>query len=126
MRIEHVAIWVEDIDGMRKFYEHYFEAEISGLYENPKNQFKSYFLTFQDKTRLEIMQQTSVTQRVAGKHLGWAHLAFAVGNRVNVDELTRRLIEDGFVCQSGPRITGDGYYESVIEDPEGNLIEITE
>lgn len=98
MRIEHVAIWVEDIDVMRKFYEHYFEAEVSGLYENPKNQFKSYFLTFQDKTRLEIMAQTTMTNRIETRHLGWAHIAFSVGNRSNVDELTRRLVADGYIC----------------------------
>ena len=111
---------------MRKFYGNYFNAQASELYHNTKTGFHSYFLTFESGARLEIMYRQDITHRIVdGEILGFAHLAIALGNKEKVDALTKQLIEDGYECLSPSRTTGDGYYESVIADPEGNRIEIT-
>lgn len=125
MRIEHVAIWVRDLEGMRAFYEKYFGCISNELYHNPVKGFESYFLTFESGARLEIMRRVDVTEQVASELLGWAHIAISLGSKELVDELTNRLQQDGYRLVNGPRTTGDGYYESVIEDSEGNLIELT-
>lgn len=126
MKIEHIGLWTKDLEGMRKFYENYFNAQASELYHNTKTGFHSYFLTFESGARLEIMYRQDIThQIVGGEILGFAHLAIALGNKEKVDALTKQLIEDGYECLSPSRTTGDGYYESVIADPEGNRIEIT-
>lgn len=125
MHIEHVAIWVKELEMTKDFYCSYFRAKANDIYHNPTKGFKSYFLTFEKGARLEIMTRTDVTESHASETLGWAHLAIAVGSREKVDQLTHQLIHDGYICQSHPRTTGDGYYESVVEDPEGNWIEIT-
>lgn len=125
MRVEHVALWVKDLEAMKLFYGKYFGAKAGPLYHNQLKGFRSYFLTFEGGTRLEIMNQTDVTAESSQNSLGWAHLAFSVGSKATVDFLTKRLIQDGYVCQGMPRLTGDGYYESVVEDPEKNVIEIT-
>lgn len=126
MKIEHIGLWTKDLEGMRKFYENYFNAQASELYHNTKTGFHSYFLTFESGVRLEIMYRQDITHRiVGGEILGFAHLAIALGNKEKVDALTKQLIEDGYECLSPSRTTGDGYYESVIADPEGNRIEIT-
>ncbi|MFJ9288261.1 VOC family protein [Bacillus halotolerans] len=125
MRIEHTAIWVSDLERMKAFYETYFHGKANSLYHNEKKDFKSYFMTFDSGARLEIMKKGDVTDQPSQTMTGWAHIAFSTGSKENVDELTERLKQDGFAVVSGPRTTGDGYYESVIEDVEGNLIEIT-
>ena len=129
IRIEHVAIWANDIETLKAFYEHYFAAQTNTKYSNQKKQFQSYFLTFSSGARLELMQRPDV-KPLAGKNpnqewIGYAHLALSVGSEMAVDELTRRLVNDGYERLDGPRRTGDGYYESVVLDPEGNRIEIT-
>lgn len=126
MKIVHVAIWVKDIESMRKFYETYFGAQAGDRYENTNRGFTSYFLTFPGgEGRVELMQQPTVTYKPEEVPLGWAHLAISVGNEKAVNSLTTTIAEDGYVVIGEPRWTGDGYYESVIADPEGNLIEIT-
>ncbi|MDY7433453.1 MULTISPECIES: VOC family protein [Bacillus] len=125
MRIEHTAIWVSDLERMKAFYETYFHGKANSLYHNEKKDFMSYFMTFDSGARLEIMKKGDVTDQPSQTMTGWAHIAFSTGSKENVDELTERLKQDGFAVVSGPRTTGDGYYESVIEDEEGNLIEIT-
>jgi len=129
IRIEHVAIWANDIETLQAFYATYFGAQSNAKYTNAQKGFQSYFLTFATGARLELMQRPDV-QQIAGKELmqefvGYAHLAIAVGSPTAVDELTQRLVKDGYVRLDGPRRTGDGYYESVILDPEGNRLEIT-
>ncbi|MEW8966742.1 VOC family protein [Exiguobacterium alkaliphilum] len=125
MNIAHVAIWVNDLDVMRRFYETYFEAKANDLYQNEQNQFASYFLTFpQSDCRLELMRRADI-QNPGQETLGYAHLAISLGSKEEVDEMTRRLVDDGYERLDGPRTTGDSYYESVILDPESNRIELT-
>ena len=128
MKIEHLAIWSDDIETLRRFYERYFNATSNEKYTNPAKGFSSYFLSFESETRLEVMQSDAMPGAVSepdGHRLGFAHLAFSVGSRERVDQLTTELKQDGYRLLDGPRTTGDGYYESTILDPEGNRLEIT-
>lgn len=125
MKIEHVAIWVNDLEGMKEFYELYFEGQSNEKYYNQVNEFESYFIVFSSGARLEIMRRKGIDKKKQADITGWAHIAFSLGSKEAVDEMTIRLKNAGFPVLSGPRITGDGYYESLIEDPEGNQIEIT-
>ena len=127
MQIEHLAIWSPDIERLRAFYERYFDARASAKYRNPTSRFESYFLTFAGGPRLELMQRPDVgrSNQTGEEWLGYAHLAISVGSEQAVDRLTGRLEDDGYRRLSGPRRTGDGYYESVVLDPDGNRIEIT-
>jgi len=126
MKIEHIALYVTSLEDMRDFYIKYFGAVSNDGYHNPKTGLKSYFITFDDGARLELMSRPEVA--VCEKQLlksGYIHLALSVGSKAKVDELTLQLKTDGFEVISGPRTTGDGYYESCVLDPEGNQIEIT-
>jgi lactoylglutathione lyase len=124
--IEHVAIWTGDLERLRAFYERYFGGVAGERYENPSTGFRSYFLDLEG-TRLELMQMRAVAGRAEGdeQRLGWAHVAFALGSEQAVDELTDLLRSDGYAILDGPRRTGDGYYESVVSDPDGNRVELT-
>ena len=128
MKIEHIAIWVQDLEVMKAFYQQYFNVSSSKKYVNETKNFSSYFLSFGDGVRLELMHSPGITEQAANKevHLGYAHIAISVGSKEAVDHLTDLIRSDGFVVTGEPRTTGDGYYESVIQDPEGNLIELTE
>jgi lactoylglutathione lyase len=127
MRIEHVAIWVSELELMRRFYETYFGATSGEKYYNPKKNFSSYFLRFETGCRLELMQKPEVTaiENRTNEYLGISHFAISVGSKENVNALTEKLSTDGFTIAGNPRTTGDGYYESVVLDPEKNRIEIT-
>lgn len=127
MRIEHLAIWVNDLDVMKAFYTTYFDGRAGELYHNPKKDFTSYFISFEEGCRLEIMKMPAIVQREGyGREvLGLAHFALSVGSKEKVNELTERLRSDGYSIAGEPRTTGDGYYESVVLDPEGNRVEIT-
>ncbi len=128
MRIEHVAIWTHDLERLRSFYESYFAGRSNAKYINPRKQFESYFLTFADGARLELMQMPTVPlskNDIAQQFTGYSHLAFSAGSPEAVDALTDRLRTDGYLILDGPRTTGDGYYESTVLDPDGNRIEIT-
>ena len=192
MKIEHVAIWVRDIDKVCEFYRKYFGGVVHPIYRNPTKQFTSQFVTFDDGARLEIMHRPDIcvernigtvtslqsdthrsanekmraffrfltsavfhvkqlqTEEAAGnsftdisevqqvgsegantiakpdtQHLGFTHLSFSVGSKEEVDRLTQQMSSDGISIVGQPRTTGDGYYESVVLDPEGNRIEIT-
>lgn len=127
MRIEHVAIWTTDLARCKRFYTSYFGATAGPSYLNPSKGFESCFISFADGARLEAMTTTSlslVEVPPGAQRLGLTHLAISVGSERLVDELTQRLRNDGIAVIDGPRRTGDGYYESVIIDPDGNLIEI--
>lgn len=126
MKIEHIAMYVKDLEGVRHFFEQYLGAEAGDLYHNQKTGFRSYFLSFEDGARLEIMNRPDMEDvEKSMQRTGYIHLAFRVGSREKVDELTARMKEDGYEVLSGPRTTGDGYYESCIAAIEGNQIEIT-
>lgn len=125
MRIEHIAVWCKDIETMKDFYESYFLAEAGDLYVNEAKGFSSYLLKFpKSSSRLELMTRKDVTEVADGDRLGLAHIAFGVDSKEVVNELTELIANAGFGHIGGPRVTGDGYYESTILDPEGNVIEI--
>lgn len=129
MRIEHIALWVRDLELMKEFYLKYFSGIASEKYENRSKQFSSYFIQFDNGCRLEIMNQAKIPESTLPnpnqERMGIAHFAFSVGSKQLVDELTQRLQNDGYNIAGQPRYTGDGYYESVVLDPENNRIEIT-
>ncbi|MCE1252410.1 MAG: VOC family protein [Anaerolineae bacterium] len=128
MIIEHVAIWTHDLERLKNFYETYFEAGVGNIYINPQKQYQSYFLTFSGGARLELMYRPDIplnNNTIENQFTGYIHLAYATGSPARVDELTERLRQDGYIVLGEPRCTGDGYYESVVLDPDGNRIEIT-
>lgn len=119
-------MYVKDLEKARSFFETYFEAKSNGGYHNRTTDFRSYFLTFEDGARLEIMNRPGLKEAENDlAFCGYIHLAFSVGSKERVDHLTERLKADGYPVLSGPRTTGDGYYESCIVGIEGNQIEIT-
>lgn len=124
-RIEHVALWVRDLDLVGDFYVRHFGATPGPRYENPAKGFASRFLSFSDGARLELMTSLGRLSSATGEHLGLAHMALSLGSEAAVDRLTAELKTHGVPILDGPRRTGDGYYESVVLDPEGNRIELT-
>lgn len=127
MKIEHIAIWVKDLEKSRAFYQKYFGAVSNEKYHNPVKNFQSYFLSFNNGCRIEIMTRPDIIESensYEAQQYGIIHLAFSVDSKEKVDELTERLRKDGYTVAGEPRTTGDGYYESVILDPENNIIEI--
>lgn len=127
MHIEHLAIWTRDLEAVRSFYLRYFDLTSNELYHNPRKEFRSYFLSFESGTRLELMHRPDIARLLAQTEegLGLTHFAISVGSQEKVDELTEKLRSEGFPVVGEPRTTGDGYYESVVLDPEGNRIELT-
>ncbi len=127
MKIGHIAIWCNDLEGMKHFYMHYFDASSSEGYYNHSKDFRSYFLSFDGDCTLELMQMPGVPKSKNDprkQFTGIVHLAIKVGSKMDVDRLTEQLRNDGFQVVGEPRTTGDGYYESEILDPEGNRLEI--
>lgn len=125
MKITHIALYTNDLARASAFYETYFGGVAGALYHNPKTGLQTYFLSFADGARLELMTRPQLGPAAEGMHVGWAHLAFQAESRAAVDALTARLQTDGYTVVSGPRVTGDGYYESCVLDPDGNTVEIT-
>ena len=124
-RLEHVGVWVASLDRVASFYATYFGATVGELYRNERKGFASRFLAFGSGARLEVMTRDDVTRATVTENLGLAHVALCVGNEATVDALAARLRADGVAVDSGPRRTGDGYYECVVRDPEGNRVEVT-
>lgn len=127
MRIEHIAMYVNDLEKAKEFFVRYFNAKANNGYHNKATSFRSYFLSFDDGARLEIMNKPNMVDlQKAPARTGYIHIAFSLGSKEAVNNLTNRLKNDGYIVVSGPRTTGDGYYESCIIAIEGNQIEITE
>ena len=129
MKISHIAIWTIDLERLRDFYCNYFEAKSNKKYINPVKQFSSYFLTFESEgCSLELMNKPNLgnSDDHGLKHeTGLAHFSFSVGSKEKVDLMTEQLLDEGYKVTGEPRYTGDGFYESVITDPDGNIVEIT-
>ncbi len=127
MHIEHVALWTRDIERLREFYEMAFGASANARYESRNTiGFASYFLTFPDGgARLELMQLPELAPCAPPPAIGYAHIALSVGTREAVDALVERLRAEGVTVRSEARTTGDGYYEAVVQDPDGNFVEVT-
>ena len=126
MKIDHIAIYVCNLEGARDFFMQYFGAKSNEGYHNMRTDFRSFFLSFDDNTRLELMTRPQLADmEKVRERTGYAHLSFSVGSKERVDALTAQLKADGFEVVDGPRTTGDGYYECAIVGFEGNLIEIT-
>jgi lactoylglutathione lyase len=124
LRVEHVGVWVRDLEHMREFYVDQLGGQAGPLYENPQNGFRSYFISFDGDTRIELMSRADrldCAESPIGE--GHTHVAFALPSPTAVDEVVERLGSAGVVVVGRPRTTGDGYYEAVVEDPEGNRIE---
>lgn len=127
MLIEHIAMYVNDLEKAREFFVEFFGAVSNEGYHNVKTGFRSYFLSFENGARLEIMNRPELQEDERGVHrTGYAHIAFRLGSKQAVDALSERLQQNGYPVVSGPRTTGDGYYESCIIGIEGNQIEVTE
>jgi lactoylglutathione lyase len=129
MRIEHVAIWTRDsatLERLRAFYETWLGATAGPRYESARRPgFTSCFLSFGDGARLELMTVPGLAAGALSEAIGLAHLAIAVGSHEAVDDLVGRMAAAGVLVESAPRTTGDGYYEAVVRDPDGNTVEIT-
>ena len=129
MKIDHIAIWTKHLEKMRHFYEHYFHGKSGEKYINPRKNFESYFVVFDGGSKLELMEKLEVNTKLHDdieNYLGMNHFAISTGDKKSVDELTEQLRSDGYKIIGEPRITGDGFYESIILDPDGNKVEITE
>ena len=126
MKIEHIAMVVNDLEAAKDFFVTYFDGKTNELYHNKITGFQSYFISFDDGARLEIMTKPEMSDTAKDiARTGYAHVAFSVGSAEKVDELTAMLKADGYEVLSGPRTTGAGYYESCVVAVEGNQIEIT-
>ena len=126
VRIEHVAVWVRDLERMRAFYVERLGGASSALYHNQRSGFRSYFISFSEGARVELMSRRDVaSERPGGETVGYAHIALSLGSRESVDFWVKSLEAAGVAIIGRPRTTGDGYYEAVIQDPEGNRIELT-
>jgi lactoylglutathione lyase len=129
MRIDHIAIWTQQLEKMKLFYGKYFDGKAGEKYINPRKNFESYFVVFDSGTRLELMEKLEVNSKLHDdreNYLGITHFAISTGDRNKVELLTEQLRADGYQIIGEPRVTGDGYFESVVLDPDGNKVEITE
>ncbi len=122
--INHAALYVRDLEAMRDFYVRYLGGVSNDGYHNPNTGLRTYFLSFDGDARLEIMQRPGHDAEPASARAGWIHLAFSLGSREAVDDLTAVLRREGYTVLSGPRVTGDGYYEAAVLDPENNQVEL--
>lgn len=126
MQIAHVGIYVKDLDKVVSFYKRYFDVQVSEEYHNEETSFTSKMLSFDEGAKLEVCTRNDLNlENLTGYPIGYRHIAISLGTKKDVDELTDRIEEDGYEHLDGPRTTGDGFYESVICDPEGNQIELT-
>ena len=128
MKLEHIAIWTDNIELLRNYYVSFFEGQSNEMYINPKTQFQSYFISFESGARLEIMSMPNIPDNandtINAQHKGIIHIAFSVATKQEVDAKAALLQANGFELLNGPRVTGDGYYEFVTLDPDKNRLEV--
>lgn len=124
MQLTHIAIWTNELERSKDFYVKYFGGKSNEKYINPKKGFASYFVTFEGGASLEIMQRTDITEEKNGGYIGLAHFAFSVGTKEEVDRKIEYFRREGYTILGEPRTTGDGFYEGVIADSDGNIVEI--
>lgn len=124
MQLTHIAIWTNEPERSRDFYVKYFNGKSNDKYVNPKKGFASYFVTFEGGASLEIMQRTDITEGKEGACIGLAHFAFSAGSKEEVDRQIELFRREGYTILGEPRTTGDGFYEGVVADPDGNIVEI--
>ena len=127
MKIDHIAIWTSNLECIRDFYIRYFDASSSEIYYNHSKEFRSYFLRFNGDCRIEIMEMPRIPASkndVIKQYLGLIHFAINLGSKDKVNQLTEILRKDGFKVIGEPRTTGDGNYESIVLDPDGNRVEL--
>lgn len=124
MQLTHIAIWTNELERSKDFYVKYFGGKSNEKYINPKKGFASYFVTFEGGVSLEIMQRTDITEEKNGGYIGLAHFAFSAGTKEEVDRKIEYFRREGYTILGEPRTTGDGFYEGVIADPDGNIVEI--
>jgi len=128
MKIEHIAIWTHNLEGLKDYYCQYFGGNSNSKYVNEKKQFQSYFISFETGARLELMSRADILDQPKNSNdpmqTGYTHFAFGVETMAEVDSKARELAEQGFPILSGPRVTGDGYYEFETLDPDGNRLEV--
>ena len=127
MKIEHIAMYVNDLEAAKRFFTEYLGGTANDMYHNPNTDFRSYFIRFEDGARLELMNKPGMEEdeEKGRNRTGYIHVAFSLGSKEAVDALTKRMKADGYEVISGPRTTGDGYYESCIAVIENNQIELT-
>lgn len=113
-----------ELERSRDFYIKYFNGKSNEKYVNPKKGFVSYFVTFEGGASLEIMQRTDITKETADVFIGLAHFAFSTGSKEKMDAMIEQFRSDGYKIVGEPRITGDGYYEGAVLDPDGNIVEV--
>lgn len=124
MQLTHLAIWTNEMERSRDFYVNYFNGKSNEKYVNPKKGFASYFVSFEGGVSLEIMQRTDIKETKDGSYIGLAHFAFSVDSKEEVNKMIEQFRRDGYTIAGETRTSGDGYYEGVVLDPDGNLIEI--
>jgi lactoylglutathione lyase len=126
LRVEHVGLWARDLERMREFYVTQLGGRSGPLYENPRTGLRSYFVSFGDGVRVELMSRPlgQATEQAGSVAFGYAHVAFRLDSREAVDASVDRLEASGAVVLGRPRVTGDGYYEAVVADPEANRVEL--
>lgn len=128
MKLEHIAIWTDNIELLRNYYISFFDGQSNEMYINPKTQFQSYFISFESGARLEIMSMPNIPDNtndtINRQHKGIIHIAFSVDTKQEVDAKAALLRANGFEILNGPRVTGDGYYEFVTLDPDKNRLEV--
>ncbi|MCR5196795.1 MAG: VOC family protein [Pseudobutyrivibrio sp.] len=126
MKIEHIAMYVNELEEARDFFVKYLDGHSNDGYHNKNTGFRSFFISFDDGARIEIMNKPEMVDSYKElNRTGYAHIAFSLGSKEKVDDLTAKLKADGYQVVSGPRTTGDGYYESCVVSIEANQIELT-
>ena len=125
MKINHIALWTNQLEELSEFYTKYFDGRTNEKYINPQKGFESYFMRFEEGAALEIMRKINITEPDSILHIGLAHFSFSVGSKEAVIGFIERFRKDGYTIASEPRTTGDGFFEGSILDPDNNLVEIT-